>query len=163
MTRTLRALVKRRLAGILVFLATLTLALSLACILPGQQPDDDDDASGDDDTGDDDTGDDDTGDDDTGDDDTGDDDTGDDDTGDDDTTEESPCSAGEGVHEGCGPISYDGCCEGETGLLWCENGWLCTLDCTENPSCGWEVTNEYYNCGTDGEPAPLNTPPLECP
>ena len=143
MTRTLRALVKRRLAGILVFLATLTLALSLACILPGQQPDDDDDASGDDDTGDDDTG--------------------DDDTGDDDTTEESPCSAGEGVHEGCGPISYDGCCEGETGLLWCENGWLCTLDCTENPSCGWEVTNEYYNCGTDGEPAPLNTPPLECP
>ncbi len=143
-----------RLAPWLLTLATLALALTVACILPGQQPDDDDAA-------DDDTGDDDTGDDDTGDDDTGDDDTGDDDTGDDDTTE-SPCSAGEGVHEGCGPISWEGCCDGSE-LLWCEGDWLCRLDCTSNPSCGWEVNNEYYDCGTDGEPAPENTPPLECP
>ncbi len=88
MYRSARALLEGRLAGILVFLATLALALSVACILPGQQPGDDDTSGDDDDddTGDDDTGDDDTGDDDTGDDDTGDDDTGDDDTGDDDTT-----------------------------------------------------------------------------
>jgi hypothetical protein len=74
-------------------LGLLLTAAWLACVLPPQPTDDDDnddasaddDDTGDDDTGDDDTGDDDTGDDDTGDDDTGDDDTGDDDTGDDDT------------------------------------------------------------------------------
>jgi len=178
MYRSARALLEGRLAGILVFLATLALALSVACILPGQQPgdddtsgDDDDDDTGDDDTGDDDTGDDDTGDDDTGDDDTGDDDTGDDDTGDDDTgdddtgdddTTESPCSAGEEVHQGCGPISFEGCCDGEE-LLWCENNWLCRLDCSSNPSCGWQVNYDYYDCGTDGEPAPNDTPPMQCP
>jgi len=143
MYRSARALLEGRLAGILVFLATLALALSVACILPGQQPGDDD-TSGDDD-----------------DDDTGDDDTGDDDTGDDDTTE-SPCSAGEEVHQGCGPISFEGCCDGEE-LLWCENNWLCRLDCSSNPSCGWQVNYDYYDCGTDGEPAPNDTPPMQCP
>ena len=151
----------------LLGLATIALAFAVACVLPGQKPgdddtsaDDDDDDTGDDDTGDDDTGDDDTGDDDTGDDDTGDDDTGDDDTGDDDTTE-SACSAGEAIHEGCGPITFEGCCDSPQ-LLWCENNWLCKLDCTNNPSCGWNADNEFYDCGTDGEPAPNNDPPMEC-
>ncbi len=101
----------------------------------------------------------------------GDDDTtpvGDDDTtpvgDDDDDTSGTPCAGGgEPLQQGCGNFSWEGCCEGDD-LYWCESDWVCHMDCTELESqyCGWDSEQGFYNCGTDGNPAPGNNPPIDC-
>ncbi len=72
------------------------------------------------------------------------------------------CSAGDPLQQGCGSYSFEGCCEGQI-LLWCENGWLCGSDCSLLPYCGWDAAQGFYNCGTPGDPAVGNSPPMECP
>ncbi len=65
--------------------------------------------------------------------------------------------------EGCGDITYEGCCDGET-LTWCENGGLETIDCEAvgNPKCGWATGDGFYNCATDGSPDPSGAFPMSC-
>jgi agmatine deiminase len=62
---------------------------------------------------------------------------------------------------GCGSITYQGCCDGEV-LKWCENNALQTIDCSGNPSCGWQASAGYYDCGTSGAADPSGTYPKNC-
>ena len=63
------------------------------------------------------------------------------------------CVAGNCQESGCGDITYEGCCDEEV-VTWCENDMLQTIDCAENPFCGWDDAGQYYNCGTDGGEGP---------
>jgi hypothetical protein len=62
---------------------------------------------------------------------------------------------------GCGNISFEGCCNGQT-LQFCEAGELKSIDCNQQPSCGWQPTGPFYDCGTDGTPDPSGQNPLAC-
>jgi len=66
-----------------------------------------------------------------------------------------------GTGDNCGGIAYQGCCEGQT-LKYCENNVLKTASCTSKPSCGWDSTNQYYNCGTAGAADPSGKYPKSC-
>jgi MYXO-CTERM domain-containing protein len=77
------------------------------------------------------------------------------------TAASAQCSVGTALQKGCGNLSLEGCCDGED-LYWCEGGWVCYLDCLAGPYCGWQPTGPFYDCGTDGQPAPGNNPPMEC-
>ena len=67
------------------------------------------------------------------------------------------------IQQGCGDHSWEGCCDGQE-LFWCEDGWLCYADCSQwEGQCGWDNQGDYYNCWTDGDAAPNNNPPMECP
>jgi MYXO-CTERM domain-containing protein len=74
------------------------------------------------------------------------------------------CDIGGGtpVQQGCDGVSYEGCCDSQD-LYWCEQGWLCTTDCSVQPLCGWRNAANFYACDTDGNPAPGNNPPMDCP
>jgi len=62
----------------------------------------------------------------------------------------------------CGvDYSYEGCCDAQL-LFWCQAGTVCVLDCGQNPQCGWDNAGGFYNCATNGNPAPGNSPPMEC-
>jgi hypothetical protein len=65
------------------------------------------------------------------------------------------CSAG------CGSVSYEGCCQGET-VQYCEGGSLKSIDCNQNPSCGWSAEGGYYDCGTTGGADPSGMNPKVC-
>ena len=66
------------------------------------------------------------------------------------------CSGGS-----CGGISFEGCCEG--GLLkYCDDGVLQQLDCSDNPSCGWNGQAGFYDCGTTGGSDPSGTNSKSC-
>ena len=65
------------------------------------------------------------------------------------------------TNQQCGSISYQGCCNGQT-LLYCDNDQLQTMDCSGNPSCGWNNTGSYYDCGTAGTPDPSGMNSLAC-
>ncbi len=71
------------------------------------------------------------------------------------------CSTGIALQQGCDGVTYEGCCDGHI-LVWCEGGWLCATDCFLSPSCGWDSAEGFYNCGTWGDAAPGNSPPLSC-
>ena len=77
------------------------------------------------------------------------------------TDASAQCSVGTALQQGCGNLSLEGCCDGED-LYWCEGGWVCYLDCLASPSCGWQPTGPFYDCSTDGQPAPGNNPPMAC-
>lgn len=64
----------------------------------------------------------------------------------------------------CSNVTYEGCCTASGTLVWCESDAIQTIDCTENPSCGWAVANNFFNCGVDGElPDPSGANPYLCP
>ena len=82
------------------------------------------------------------------------------------------CEAGENTNTcpadcvgrgGCGGISFQGCCEGEV-LKWCENDAPSQADCTAagKPSCGWNASSNFYDCGTDGGADPSGQHPKAC-
>jgi hypothetical protein len=62
---------------------------------------------------------------------------------------------------GCGNVTFEGCCDGET-LKYCENNQLKTGSCSSNPECGWDSQNQYYNCQTDGGEDPSGNNPKNC-
>ncbi len=68
--------------------------------------------------------------------------------------------------EGCGDLTYQGCCMGNGDLAWCEDGYVCSLPCSENQppqnTCGWNAEEGYYDCGQTGAD-PSGEHPLECP
>jgi len=68
----------------------------------------------------------------------------------------SDCGGG-----GCGSITYQGCCNGET-LTWCENEELQEMNCSNNPSCGWNTQAGFYDCGSNGGEDPSGAYPKGC-
>lgn len=62
---------------------------------------------------------------------------------------------------GCGSITYEGCCDGDV-LKFCQNNQVETLDCSQQPSCGWESQGNYYDCGTSGGADPSGSHPKAC-
>ena len=64
--------------------------------------------------------------------------------------------------QGCNGLTYEGCCDGQV-LTWCENDAVETIDCGENPQCGWSGEEGFYNCGTDGAAESTGQFPIECP
>jgi len=71
------------------------------------------------------------------------------------------CSEGTTLGYGCGSYTTSGCCSGDV-VLWCENNWACRLSCLSEPTCGWNAAISRYDCGTSGDPAPNNDPPMDC-
>ena len=71
------------------------------------------------------------------------------------------CGGGTDPGQGCGSVSYEGCCEGQL-LKYCEGGSLQTIDCNQQPSCGWQPDGPYYDCGTAGSPDPSGMSPMAC-
>jgi hypothetical protein len=63
--------------------------------------------------------------------------------------------------EGCGGITYEGCCSGTT-LKYCDNGQLMTMDCSGEPLCGWNSQGQYYDCSTGGGSDPSGVNPKNC-
>ncbi len=75
--------------------------------------------------------------------------------------EQCGTNCGGGNPGGCGTISYEGCCDGQV-VTYCEEGQLKTIDCNENPSCGWSSEYGYYDCGTGGGADPSGANPIVC-
>jgi len=76
-------------------------------------------------------------------------------------TARAECSEGTTLGYGCGNYTSSGCCSGDV-VLWCESGWACRLSCLTEPVCGWNAAISRYDCGTSGDPAPDNDPPMDC-
>lgn len=62
----------------------------------------------------------------------------------------------------CGQVTIKGCCTGAT-LSFCQAGALKQVDCTAQPSCGWDAKLNYYACGTQGGADPSGKHPKSCP
>ena len=60
--------------------------------------------------------------------------------------------------DGCGDVTYEGCCEGNT-LKYCEGNAVKGGNC--NNGCGWDAGGGFYNCGGSGAD-PSGNNPLEC-
>ena len=70
------------------------------------------------------------------------------------------CTAPAG--DDCGPVSFEGCCDENGRLYYCEGGLMC-VDCNEGDgSCGWDPQGNFYNCGTDGGEDPSGANPKAC-
>ena len=76
-----------------------------------------------------------------------------------------PClGVGEPSAEGCGIVeSYAGCCDPWGRVTWCESGMTYCISCQENPSCGWQSAQGYYDCGNAPEGDPSGEAPMMCP
>lgn len=66
------------------------------------------------------------------------------------------------VEIGCGPVTYVGCCAGET-LAYCASGALQVEPCTSRAPCAWSVTHGLYRCGPGPASDPSGTAPRDCP
>ncbi len=61
----------------------------------------------------------------------------------------------------CPGVDFAGCCDGQT-VRWCEDGEVNSMTCADNPSCGWDAIDHYYDCGTDGRADPDGKHPRAC-
>ena len=61
----------------------------------------------------------------------------------------------------CGDMTFQGCCSGNE-LHYCENGLQSIMCAGAKPSCGWNVTGGYYDCGTSSAPDPSGVHPKDC-
>lgn len=57
------------------------------------------------------------------------------------STEPSPADA----VEGCGDLTWEGTCEGDT-VQWCEDGYAYSYSCPEHLTCGWDDDEDYNWC-----------------
>jgi len=72
------------------------------------------------------------------------------------------CSSGQCVNGGgCGSLTNEGCCDGET-LYYCNGTTPATINCLNNPSCGWLSSDNIYDCGTSGGADPGGVHPKAC-
>ena len=77
--------------------------------------------------------------------------------------EGAKCFSGICVQGPCFGITYEGCCDGEM-LKYCDNSIVATQDCGESMlHCGWSAADQYYDCGTPGNPDPADVHPMDCP
>ena len=66
--------------------------------------------------------------------------------------------------DGCGIVeSYEGCCDPWGRVTWCQDGKTYCIACQENPSCGWQDAQGYYDCGNDATEDPSGAAPMMCP
>ena len=65
----------------------------------------------------------------------------------------------------CGAVTYQGCCDGDSGLKYCDpNQGLTAGACpAATPTCTWDGTNGVYTCGTVASSDPSGTYPRACP
>ncbi len=61
----------------------------------------------------------------------------------------------------CNGITGEGCCAGDE-VLYCENDVIKSMNCVDEPSCGWDVENDYYICGMEAAPDPEGVYPMDC-
>ncbi len=61
----------------------------------------------------------------------------------------------------CNGITWEGCCAGDA-VLYCEDGEIKSMDCAEQPACGWDGENGYYICGMEAAPDPSGDHPMDC-
>ena len=59
--------------------------------------------------------------------------------------------------------SYEGCCDPWGRVTWCQDGQTYCIACQENPSCGWQSAQGYYDCGNAPEGDPSGESPMMCP
>jgi len=71
-----------------------------------------------------------------------------------------PEICGEPVDD-CNGVTWEGCCAGNI-VRYCEDGELKSMDCADDPSCGWDAENVYYACGMEAEPDPDGVYPMDC-
>ena len=62
---------------------------------------------------------------------------------------------------GCGNVSFEGCCDGNT-VWYCKSKKLHVLSCAKSPKCGWSTTYNLHDCGTSGKADPAGKHPLSC-
>lgn len=67
----------------------------------------------------------------------------------------------------CMGLTYEGCCDLEGRLVWCDNNQLYCLPCPDNSdpsgqSCGWSADAGFYDCGASTEPDPTGEFPRDC-
>ena len=70
------------------------------------------------------------------------------------------CYPGSGT-SGCDGLGYEGCCDGNL-LKYCENNQLKTINCGNNPQCGWKADAGFYDCSTNGAADPSGQFPKNC-
>ena len=58
-------------------------------------------------------------------------------------------------------VPWEGCCSGAT-LKYCEINQLLTINCSQQPSCGWSTEGGFYDCATAGAEDPSGTFPKDC-
>jgi len=64
----------------------------------------------------------------------------------------------------CQGITLTGCCDLKGRNLFCWDNQLYCLNCPLNdPVCGWEWENNWYDCGTNGGIDPSGQAPITCP
>jgi len=73
---------------------------------------------------------------------------------------DSACKAPEETPDGCGDVTYEGCCDGDE-LSYCEGNKITKINCGAG-TCGWDTANAFYNCNTDGKASPYPEFPLSC-
>jgi len=71
------------------------------------------------------------------------------------------CENNQCVDDPCIGITPYGCCW-EGNLYYCQNDELKGVDCSGNPSCGWDAGAGWYDCGTPGGADPSGTHPYSC-
>ena len=70
------------------------------------------------------------------------------------------CYPGSGS-AGCDGLTYQGCCDGNL-LKYCDGNQLKTINCGNNPQCGWKADAGYYDCSTNGGSDPSGKYPKDC-
>jgi MYXO-CTERM domain-containing protein len=70
--------------------------------------------------------------------------------------------AGVEAGPGCGPITYKGCCSGQS-LIYCSTPGTLTLKSCSPQQCGWNTTFGIYACGGTSAADPSGTLPRPCP
>ena len=73
----------------------------------------------------------------------------------------APADAQPSDGAGCGPLGLAGCCEGEV-VYFCSGSQVLSLDCSGQPSCGWNGASGYYDCNTSGAPETSGAHPMSC-
>jgi len=69
----------------------------------------------------------------------------------------------EHVLVGCNGLTYEGCCDPEGRMLYCDGGKIYCADCAaEDPQCGWHPDDGWYDCGSSGGEDPSGQYPKEC-
>jgi hypothetical protein len=63
---------------------------------------------------------------------------------------------------GCGPLGFAGCCTAQGVLHYCVGSQVMSLDCSNQPACGWNPQGGFYTCGTAGKPDPSGVHAMAC-